>query len=60
MHFWRYRGTFDRRLQFEGILDFDAENGIREVQVPDDWSRVASDEEGTVEYIVYEVQGSGR
>jgi hypothetical protein len=55
MHLWRYRGRFDRRLQFEGILEFDRDAGIRELALPEDWTRVAFDEDGIVDFVVYEV-----
>jgi 4-amino-4-deoxy-L-arabinose transferase-like glycosyltransferase len=60
MNLWRYRGTFDRRLQFEGILDFEAESGIDELDVPSEWTKVAADEEGAVNYIVYEVEDASK
>jgi hypothetical protein len=60
MNLWRYRGTFDRRLQFEGILDFEAESGIDELDVPSEWTKVAADEEGAVDYIVYEVEDASK
>lgn len=55
MHLWRYRGRQDRRLKFEGILDFDAKRGIQELDVPPNWTKVSVDDDGIVEYIVYEV-----
>jgi len=55
MHLWRYRGRIDRRQQFEGLLEFDAERGIQELDIPDDWKKVAVDDNGIVEYVVYEV-----
>ena len=57
MNFWRYRGRFDRRLQFEGILEFDPESGIQEIDVPDDWVVAAIDNDGIVEYSCYDVTG---
>jgi hypothetical protein len=55
MHLWRYRGRQDRRLKFDGILDFDPERGIQELAVPSNWTKVAIDGDGIVEYIIYEV-----
>lgn len=56
MHKFRYRGgLIDRQLKFEGVLDFDQQAGIRELDVPQNWRKVLEDQDGIVEYIVYEV-----
>ena len=55
MHKYRYRGRIDRRLKFDGILEFDEQQGILELNVPADWIRVASDDDGIVEFIIYEI-----
>ncbi|MEM7502621.1 MAG: glycosyltransferase family 39 protein [Pseudomonadota bacterium] len=57
MHKFRYRGgLIDRQLKFQGVLDFDQQAGIRELDVPDNWHKVLEDQNGIVEYIVYEVK----
>ena len=49
----RYRGGIDRRLQFEGILEFDDKHGIVEVKIPDNWRKVKADTDGSVDFIVF-------
>ena len=57
MHKFRYRGgLIDRQLKFQGVLDFDPQAGIRELDVPENWHKVLEDQNGIVEYIVYKVK----
>ena len=62
MNTLRYRGAgsersggADRREKLKGIVSFDETRGIVEHELPEGWTRVAADDKGRVEYVVYQI-----